>query len=579
MARIRKSAPSREAAPGPLWRVALYIRLSRDDGNDESLSVGNQRDILTEFLARGFVGEYALAGHYVDDGRSGTDADRPAFQRMIGDIEAGAVNCVVCKNLARAFRNYADQGYFLESFFPLHGTRFIALGEPKVDTFLAPEAVSGLEVPINGLMNDRFAYATSSSVRRTFDTKRRAGEFIGAFAPYGYAKNPRDKNALVIDDSAAAVVRDIFGWFAGGMSKEGIARRLNALGIPNPTLYKAQSGHRYRNPHARHNDGLWTGASVSRVLRNAVYTGTMVQGRQRVISYKVHGAVSVPEDAWIRVPGTHEAVVSPELFARAQALHARDTRAAPGEGEVYLFSGLLRCADCGKSMTRRAAGGRVYYNCSTYRRKSKARCTKHTARLDVLERTVLAVIQAQIALAQGLDAAAQKVSEARAAQGASARLHERLKLRERERARLGELFAGLYLDWKNGDLTREQYRALKERLERQEAQLGEAVRGIRTEIEAARGDAPAEHPELQMFLRHRNIGRLSQGLLCELVEAILVHEGGGITVRFKTEDPYTAAPGAMCGPRREGPKNSPRPDGGLARLIGTESSPDAAPLF
>ena len=220
-----------------------------------------------EFLEKFFPEEYVIVDVYVDDGLTGTDYERPDFQRMIHDVEVGKVNCIVCKNLSRAFRNYSDQGYFLENFFPLHNTRFITLGDPKIDTYLNPEVVSGMEVPINGLMNDRFAYKTSSDIRRTFDTKRRNGEFIGAFAPYGYEKHPEDKNALIIDEEAAQVVRNIFQWFVygdgstkiiidddgiehevlvGSMSKEGISRKLNELGIPNPSLYKKLRGFKYK---------------------------------------------------------------------------------------------------------------------------------------------------------------------------------------------------------------------------------------------------------------------------------------------------------------------------------------------
>ena len=164
MARIRKSVSDEiSALKKVIWYIALYIRLSKDDGNDESLSVTNQKKILTEYVEKFFQGDYVIVDYYVDDGRTGTDYDRPDFQRMIHDVEAKKANCVICKNLARAFRNYSDQGYFIESFFPLHGTRFITLGDPKVDTYLNPEAVSGMEVPINGLMNDRFAAQTSNS--------------------------------------------------------------------------------------------------------------------------------------------------------------------------------------------------------------------------------------------------------------------------------------------------------------------------------------------------------------------------------------------------------------------------------
>ena len=358
-----------------LWQVGLYIRLSREDGRQESLSVGNQRKILLDYLQTDFTGRWELAGEYIDDGLTGTDDSREGFQTLIGHIRAGRVNCVLCKTLSRAFRNYADQGYFLEEFFPRHRTRFIALGSPRVDSFLDPEAVqTGLEIPINGILNDRYAARTSADVRRTLDMKRRRGEFIGSFAPYGYAKDPGDKNRLVPDPAAAEVVRDIFSWYVEGMGKGAIAARLNDRGIPNPTAYRGTS--------CRDNDGLWSAMTVSRILANPVYGGTMVQGRQRVVSYKVHQTMSVPAEDWYVVEGTHQAIVPPDLLDRARTIGEGRIRRPPGGGEVHLLAGFLRCADCGKSMTRKTARGIVYYTCSTYRRKSHEACTKHTIRED-----------------------------------------------------------------------------------------------------------------------------------------------------------------------------------------------------
>ena len=548
MARVRKSVSDDAAFKKDIWYMALYIRLSKDDGNDESLSVTNQKKILREYVEKIFQGEYVIVDYYVDDGRTGTDYDRPDFQRMIHDVETKKVNCVVCKNLARAFRNYSDQGYFLESFFPLHRTRFITLGDPKVDTYLNPEAVSGMEVPINGLMNDRFAYSTSSSVRRTFDTKRRNGEFIGAFAPYGYSKHPSDKNALVIDEEAAQVVKDIFHWYVygsgsgnGGLSKEGIARKLNEMGIPNPAMYKVKKGLRYKNPHAKENDGLWTGASISRLLKNKVYIGTMVQGRQRVISYKVHDMVSTPEDEWYQVEHTHDPVISPELFEKAQEFQTKDTRAAPKKKENYLFSGFLKCADCGKAMTRRASKEFIYYNCSTYKRKSKDKCTKHTMRLDKLENAVLIVIQKQIELSASLGAVIESINQAPVAETKYTRLEHLLKIREQELKKTEDLIAGLYIDWKNGDITREQYIKMKEKFERQEAGLKDTTRHIKDEIGSVERGIASNNPYLEAFLKHKNIQELTQGILVELVEAINIHESGKITIKLKLEDQFKRA--------------------------------------
>ena len=366
----------------PVWRVGLYIRLSREDGRVESLSVTNQRKILRDYLEQDFDGAWELCDEYIDDGTSGTGDDRESFQRMLADIRAGKLNCVLCKTLSRAFRNYADQGYFLEELFPRYRTRFISLGSPRVDSFLDPEAVEqGLEIPISGILNDRYAAKTSADVRRTFDMKRRRGEFIGSFAPYGYEKDAEDHNHLVPDLAAAEVVRSIFARFLAGESRNAIASALNGAGVPNPTAYKARKGSTYRHSGGK-NDGRWTGATVSRILQNQVYAGDMVQGRQRVVSYKVHATVSQPPEDWYVVEGTHAPLVSREDFQRAAELSARPVRCGPGQGEPHLLAGFLRCADCGRAMTRRTVRGTAYYVCSTYRRKSKALCTKHTVRED-----------------------------------------------------------------------------------------------------------------------------------------------------------------------------------------------------
>lgn len=288
MARIRNRNSADFQDREALWKVGKYIRLSREDGNAVSESIVNQNNILDDEIPHFFEdGRYEVVDTYIDDGTSGTtDQEREDFQRMVQDIRAGRINCIIVKNLSRAFRNSANQGRFLEEFIPLYDTRFISLYEPRIDTFLNPEVVHSLEVGIVGFINEQYAYKTSKDVRRTFRHKREKGEFIGAFAPYGYTKASEDRNRLQVDDEAAQVVREIFSWYVGlGMSKAGIVKRLNELGIPNPTAYKRLHGLRYENPHANQNDGLWSQSSVSRILQNPLYIGTMRQGRQKVISY------------------------------------------------------------------------------------------------------------------------------------------------------------------------------------------------------------------------------------------------------------------------------------------------------
>lgn len=540
-----------------IWHVAAYIRLSRDDGSDESISVANQRQILLEFLEHSFQGEHILEGIYVDDGESGTDYDRPAFQRMLRHVEEGRINCIICKNLSRAFRNYSDQGYFLESFFPRFHIRFITLGEPVMDTFLHPDAVNGMEVPINGLMNDRFAYKTSCDIRRTLDTKRRKGEFIGAFAPYGYVRDLKDKKRLIIDPKAAWVVQHIFLWYVygdgdattsgggrdrkgekGTLSKEGIARKLNAMGIPNPTAYKRSNGLKYYNPHSSKNDGLWQGTGISAILSNEIYTGTMVQGKQRVISYKVHKKISVPKEEWYRVENTHEAIIDPRVFAMAQELQEKDIRRPPMGRQNYLFSGVLRCADCQKAMTRKPSKNLVYYNCSTYKRKSKSSCTIHSIRLDILESVVLTVIRKQIETGSRIDEVIEKIRQAPTAEYRTGSLEAFLEVCTRKLERTKAAQAQLYLDWKNGDLNHEEYIELKETFQKQRKQLKKEIFHITEEMEELEKALHSHCSCVQSFLRNKNIEVLSQGLLLQLVKDIFVHEGGGITIVFKFKDPY-----------------------------------------
>jgi len=537
MPRIRKKEGPALASPATIWLVAVYIRLSREDGKDESASVVNQKKILKEYLESGFEGRFMITDFYVDDGRTGTDDSREGFMRMVQDIEAGKVNCVLCKTLSRAFRNYADQGYYLEYYFPLKNVRFISTGDPKIDTFTNPEAITGLEVPITGLMNDRYAAKTSSDVRRTLDHKRRNGEFIGAFAPYGYLKDPNDRNHLIIDEETAPIKREILQWFIrDGMSLNGIARRLNERGVPNPTAYKRSRGMKYANPKAADNDGLWTGQTVRRMLTDKVNLGHMVQGRHRVVSYKVHEQVRVPEDEWFIKENTHEATFSQEDYDALTRLLLRDTRTANGSRQVYLLSGFLKCRDCGKALQRKTAKEITYYCCRTYAEKSKTTCTRHSIRLDMLERAVLEAIRTQVALLESMEDTVDQIIGAPDADAAAVRIEKAQQEKQREIERMKALSDGLYVDWKAGVIDKEEYLRMKASFRQQAAAAEDMIERLtRERRESEEGGSLTN--AFGAFLEHKNIQALDRCMLAELVDTIYVHEGKKITVvfRFKEE--------------------------------------------
>ena len=541
MARIRRNNMEKDSSSkSKIWKVGKYIRLSRDDGNSESESVTNQRKILDEQIFNYFDNDYDVVDEYIDDGRTGTSDDtRPDFLRLVQDVKNGRINCIVTKNLSRAFRNSANQGKFLEEFIPLYNTRFISLYEPHIDTFLNPEVVHSLEVSITGFMNEQYAYKTSIDVRRTFDTKRKNGEFIGAFAPYGLMKKPDDKNSLVIDEEAAEVVKDIFHWFVDeGMSKNGIAKRLNELGIPNPTAYKRKKGLKYNNPQIYKNDGLWSSKTVYNILLNEMYIGNMVQGKQKVISYKVHDRVNTDKSDWYIVENTHEAIIDKETFAKAQSLHEKDTRTSLKQKNVYLFSGFLRCADCKKSMTRKSSKNFVYYSCSTYSRKLKSACTKHTIREDILKKAVLLAIQHQISLVANLSEIIEEINNAPIIHTESKKINNLLSVKQKELEKLTTVTDNLYMDWRMGEITKTEYRRMKDKLEVQIEQLQKTITNLKKEKEILSKGINTNEPYLTTFLKYKNINHIERGILVELVNVIYVHNGGELTIEFNFADQH-----------------------------------------
>ena len=525
-----------KAAAQIIWYIAVYIRLSRDDGNEESESVVNQKKILTEYLEKQFSGQYVFVDFYVDDGLSGTDDTRASFMRVIADIEDGKVNCVVCKTLSRAFRNYSDQGYYLESYFPQKNVRFISTGDPKIDTYTNPEAITGLEVPITGLMNDRFAAKTSSDVRRTFDHKRRNGEFIGAFPPYGYLKNPEDKNHLILDEEIVPIKREILQWFIrDGMSLNGIAHRLNEMGVPNSTAYKRSKGWQYCNPHAKQNDGMWAGSTVRRMLESPVNIGHMVQGKQRVVSYKVHDKVAVSEDEWYVAENTHEATFTQEEYNTLLRLLERDTRTPNGERTVHMFSGFMRCYDCGKALQRKASRDNVYYVCRTNAEKSKTRCTRHSIRIDILESAVLFAIQNQILFVESLVEMVNEINQAPEVNTQSQRLEKLQKDKQRELDKTQSLADGLYADLKTGLINIADYKRLKAKYDGQIADLGDVITNLEEERQKLGQGVDSENEVFVLFRKYRNVQKLDRPLLVALIDKIYVREDKDLTIEFRFE--------------------------------------------
>lgn len=524
------------------WRLGKYIRLSKEDllrGRDESNSVINQRRLLEQYHQTHLDEFYDGTEQdvYVDDGKTGTDTDREDFQRLLADVYSGRINCVIVKDLSRLSRNYTDAGNLIENLFVRLNVRFISLAE-GVDSYRNPDSVSNIIVPITNVMNDQYCYQTSKKIRQVFDMKRRNGEFIGSYAPYGYVKDPNDKHALLVDPEAAEVVKSIFALFLSGMNKRGITYYLNDHGTLCPTAYKQQQGLKYNAPNAQGNP-MWSTITIDTILKNRVYVGDMVQGRQRVKSYKIHIQEKVPEEEWFIVENTHEAIIDRETFAKVQSLLKRDTRTAPKAKQLYLFSGFLKCADCGRAMSRIASKGiYVYYQCGTYKSLSKKACTMHSIKSDRLEAGVLFAIQQQVNLALTYSEFVARINSAPLKKSKSKRLEDTIAAKEKELAKIMRYKQALYQDWKDGEITRNDYRHMSEDYEQQIESLTRIMQTLTAEQEQLENGVDAESPCLTAFLKYRNIDKLTREILGELIDHIKVYEGGNISVKFKYADEF-----------------------------------------
>lgn len=462
---------------------------------------------------------------------------------MKQDIIDGKINCVMVKSLARAFRNLADQQKFLEEFLPIYKVRFINLGSPFIDTFVNPNAVSGFEVPIRGMFNEQFAAATSEEVRKTFNMKRQRGEFIGSFAPYGYLKHPENKSRFIIDAEAAMIVKDVFSWYLYGMdgvalSMNGIAKELNERGVPSPIEYKKQQGLNYRNPNHCFEKNLWSATTVRNILQNRMYTGCMVQGRQRVISYKIHRQERMPEDEWYVVPGMHEAIISEELFEEAQKRLQKDTRAAPGTKTVHLFAGYLKCADCGRALHRKSGKGHIYYYCRLSKQGGDHCAVRNSIREDKLTQTVLTVIGSQIRLVEDMDELIAKINAAPTADTSANKLESTLEKREQELKKLIRISDSLYGDFKSELITKDEYIRLKADYSGKIEALRAATEKLCDELNALKDGQTTEISLFTEFQKYRNITNLNRELIVDLIDAILLHPDGTLEIRFYYTDQY-----------------------------------------
>ena len=525
------------------WRAALYIRLSREDEGEkkESYSVTSQREILKEYIKQ--HPDIEIFDIYVDDGFSGTNFNRPDFMRMMDDIKKGPVNCVLVKDLSRFCRNAVDGGYYLDDVFTRLQVRFIAINN-CLDTFSPNMNASTrcIAVGVQNVINESVAATTSVNVRGTLNLQREKGQFIGSFAAYGYLKDPLDHHRLIIDEEAAEVVKKIFFMFINGKSIIGIAKQLNEEGIPNPSMYKKIKGMKYNHPSKEKNDGLWSDCSVRRILRNETYTGSMVQGKNTTISYKIKKCRQIPKENWIIVKGTHQAIIDEETFIKVQSMFSNHVRTSPKTYEADLFAGIVKCSDCKKVMSKKTNvhpyGTYRYYKCSGNKKLKISQCGNHTIRIDRLEEAVLQTLQKMIDTSIEMTSLIEEINKMPQNEKQGKSLDISLDSMEREKEKLLKMQLDLYPDWKEGIISKNEYLSLKEKIAEKLKKLEEKIESTKKSITELQQGLSENNLFLKSFTKYGKIERLTRAMIVELIDEIIVFPKGRIEISFKFRDSY-----------------------------------------
>ena len=498
--------------------VAEYVRLSREDGDKaESDSIGNQKKLIEAFLKS--KEEFIVYDIYVDDGFSGTNFKRPSFQRMIRDVEMGRVNCVIVKDLSRFGRDYIETGKYLERYFPDKGVRFISI----TDNIDSAQRAYDILLPIKNIFNEQYARDISDKIHASLRAKQEAGEFIGAFASYGYQKASGDKNRLVVDDYAAAVVRRIFELYLKGCGKQCIADTLNGEGIVCPSEYKRLGGANYKNSNRLENTSYWTYSTINRILHNEMYVGNMVQGKK---SQRMRGKARAKScDEWIVVEGTHDAILPAEVWEKTQELLQRRTRQLDLCTPTSAFAGLVKCGDCGRALVKK---GKQYY-CGTYVRCGKQYCTPHKISSDVFE----VVVRADLRVILENICDLKKLVMEQEVEGNERKEYELERQRiEAETKKLQKRKKELYEDYKENLISREEFVAYRQECIKKEALLFMQMRTVQ-KMEMADETDVLRIPWIRRLLETKDVERLDRETVIEMIREIRVYEDRRIAICYK----------------------------------------------
>lgn len=504
--------------------AVMYLRLSKEDGEKvESNSISNQREIINSYVKRNQI---TMVKEYVDDGYSGANFDRPNFKEMIKDAYDNKFDTIIVKDLSRFGRDYIEAGKFIQRIFPENGIRFISVND-NYDSKSADMNDTHLILPIKNFINDSYCRDISNKVKSSQKIKREKGDFISAFAPYGYKKSDENKNKLVVDEQAAPNIKNIFDMKLKGYSSKAIADELNHLGVLTPRKYKESQGFKC-NGFQNIKGGNWSAKAVNRIIENEVYIGNTLQGKSITLNYKNKKQIGKDKEEWIRVEDTHEAIVSKEIFAIANTMLKRDLNNSRGKDKIDIFTGMLFCKECGSSLIRRTVKYKereeVFYICSKYNKEKS--CKRHSIKEETLIKAVSKIIKTYIEFNEKLYSKIQRID-----------INKNLKdnqipILKREKAMTEELLSSLYLDLKEDVISKEEYQLFRKNYMEKLTKLDESIQYRLRKQEDTKYKIDENKSWIIDINRYKNLSEIDRLSVVMLIDKIYISEDKTIDVRF-----------------------------------------------
>ena len=537
-----------ESVETKVFSTAIYVRLSVENSgkDDDGDSIENQTGICREYVdARPYLNLYGI---YSDNGEKGWKFDRPEFTRMMDDVKAGKVDCIVVKDLSRFGRDYIETGNYLEKIFPFLGVRFISITD-SYDSFTCDDAESALMVPLKNMVNDVYAKDISRKIITSFRQRQEKGDFLPGNTPYGYIKSETRQFRYEVDEKVAPYIRMLFEWKAEGVSHAEMARRLNEMGAVTPSMRKVELGIWHAEKY-RHT--VWGGRTLTDILTNPVYTGALVYGRMPKSLYEGIRVHRAPKEEWRILEGMHEPIVSQELFDRVQEIFEEHRKTIAEkyskneknrEGIDNRFRGRIVCGDCGKNMrflrvqAKYRKGMYGIYPCGGYIDSRRARCSRHYIRASEVEDAVYAAIREQLAQAADME---ETMARMKGGSGEKNRLdafRARISRLMQEISKTNARRQGLYEDYVSGMLDEGEYQYARKEYEDRAGRLNRELDEARKEKEQFQAVFSRDNRWLRKIRMADGAAELTDEIIGELVDEVRIFEDRRVEIVFKyTED-------------------------------------------